>query len=133
MDASLFQDATSKGHCQQAPGNHLDFLLTESDYKFRSSSVCSKSCREDETSRFFIAVKEEVMSMATRGKVKWFNETKGFGFIEKEDGGDVFVHFSEIEGEGYKTLTEGEEVTFDVVDSPKGPKAAHVVKLHQAA
>jgi len=66
--------------------------------------------------------------MATRGKVKWFNETKGFGFIEKEDGGDVFVHFSEIEGEGYKTLAEGEEVTFDVVDSPKGPKAAHVVK-----
>jgi CspA family cold shock protein len=67
-------------------------------------------------------------AMAMRGKVKWFNETKGFGFIEKEEGGDVFVHFSEIEGEGYKTLAEGEEVTFDVVDSPKGPKAAHVVK-----
>lgn len=66
--------------------------------------------------------------MAMRGKVKWFNETKGFGFIEKEEGGDVFVHFSEIEGEGYKTLAEGEEVEFEVVDSPKGPKAAHVVK-----
>ena len=68
------------------------------------------------------------MSDIRTGQVKWFNETKGFGFIEKEDGGDVFVHFSEIEGEGYKTLAEGEEVTFDVVDSPKGPKAAHVVK-----
>ncbi len=66
--------------------------------------------------------------MATRGKVKWFNEAKGFGFIEKEDGGDVFVHFSEIQGDGFKTLTEGEEVSFDVIESPKGPKASHVVK-----
>jgi CspA family cold shock protein len=72
---------------------------------------------------------KEAYHMATRGKVKWFNESKGFGFIEKEDGGDVFVHFSEIESEGYKTLAEGEEVSFDVVDSPKGPKAAHVVKV----
>jgi len=73
--------------------------------------------------------KKEVVHMATRGKVKWFNEAKGFGFIEKEDGGDVFVHFSEIEGEGFKTLAEGEEVSFEVVDSPKGPKAAHVTKV----
>jgi CspA family cold shock protein len=74
-------------------------------------------------------VKEEAV-MASKGKVKWFNESKGFGFIEKEEGGDVFVHFSEIEGEGYKSLAEGEEVTFEVVESPKGPKAAHVVKAH---
>jgi CspA family cold shock protein len=68
-------------------------------------------------------------SMATvKGTVKWFNESKGFGFIAKEDGGDVFVHYSEIEGEGYKTLAEGDKVTFEVVDSPKGPKATHVVK-----
>ncbi len=72
--------------------------------------------------------REEVPYMATRGKVKWFNASKGYGFIEKEDGGDVFVHFSEIESEGYKTLSEGEEVTFEIVDSPKGPKASHVVK-----
>jgi cold shock protein len=79
--------------------------------------------------RFWTFCGKEVRHMASKGKVKWFNESKGFGFIEKEDGGDVFVHFSEIEGEGYKTLAEGEEVTFEIVDSPKGPKAAHVVKL----
>lgn len=62
------------------------------------------------------------------GTVKWFNDSKGFGFITKEDGGDVFVHFSDIQGSGFKTLAEGENVTFDVVDSPKGPKAANVVK-----
>jgi CspA family cold shock protein len=73
--------------------------------------------------------KKEGSSMATRGKVKWFNEHQGYGFIEKEDGGDVFVHFSEIEGQGFKTLIEGEEVTFEVLETPKGPKAAHVVKL----
>ena len=67
--------------------------------------------------------------MAVKGTVKWFNESKGFGFIAREDGGDVFVHFSEIEGQGFKTLIEGEEVTFEVEETPKGPKASHVVKL----
>ncbi len=64
-----------------------------------------------------------------RGKVKWFNESKGYGFIELEDGGsDVFVHYSEIQGEGFKTLLEGDEVTFEVVDDNKGPKATNVNK-----
>jgi CspA family cold shock protein len=72
--------------------------------------------------------------MATvRGTVKWFNESKGFGFIATEDGGDVFVHYSEIEGEGHKSLMEGEEVTLEVIDSPKGPKATHVVKAERTA
>jgi CspA family cold shock protein len=62
------------------------------------------------------------------GKVKWFNEKKGYGFIEKEGGGDVFVHFSAIQGDGFKTLAEGDAVEFDEVDGKKGPQAANVVK-----
>jgi CspA family cold shock protein len=62
----------------------------------------------------------------SKGKVKWFNEKKGFGFIESEDHGDVFVHFSAIEGQGFKTLTDGEDVTFDVTDGNKGLQAVNV-------
>lgn len=63
----------------------------------------------------------------TTGTVKWFNEAKGFGFISTADGGkDVFVHYSAIANSGFRTLTEGQEVTFDVVDGPKGPQAANV-------
>ena len=63
-----------------------------------------------------------------KGKVKWFNGEKGFGFIEREGGEDVFVHFSAIQGEGYKTLEEGQEVTFDVEKGQRGPQAANVNK-----
>ncbi len=62
------------------------------------------------------------------GKVKWFNESKGFGFIEQAEGNDVFVHYTAIQNEGFKTLAEGEEVTFEIVDGPKGPAAANVQK-----
>ena len=61
-----------------------------------------------------------------KGKVKWFNAEKGFGFIEREGGNDVFVHFSAIEMDGFKTLEEGAEVVFNVVDGEKGPQAANV-------
>ncbi len=64
-----------------------------------------------------------------KGTVKWFNESKGFGFITKEDGGDVFVHYSAIQDNGFKSLAEGQAVSFEVVDGPKGPKAVNVTKL----
>lgn len=63
------------------------------------------------------------------GTVKWFNDGKGFGFIAQEDGPDVFVHFSAISGEGFKSLAEGDKVKFDVTDGAKGPQASNVVKL----
>lgn len=66
-------------------------------------------------------------SLAVRGTVKWFNEGKGYGFIQPEEGNDVFVHFSQIKMEGFKTLTEGQEVEFDVTEGPKGPQANNVV------
>ena len=63
------------------------------------------------------------------GKVKWFNAEKGYGFIEREEGGDVFVHFSAIQCDGFKTLEEGQAVEFDVTEGAKGPQATNVVKL----
>jgi CspA family cold shock protein len=64
-----------------------------------------------------------------KGKVKWFNSQKGYGFIEMEDGKDIFVHFNAIQGEGFKSLDEGDEVEFDVGQGPKGEHAENVVKL----
>lgn len=63
------------------------------------------------------------------GTVKWFNAEKGFGFITTDEGNDIFVHFSQIQKEGYKTLDEGEKVTFDVVNGTRGPQAENVVSL----
>jgi cold shock protein len=71
----------------------------------------------------------EVTDMA-RGTVKWFNASKGFGFISQEEGGaDVFVHFSAISGDGYKSLDEGQAVEFEITQGPKGPQASNVVKI----
>jgi len=62
------------------------------------------------------------------GQVKWFNQVKGYGFISQAEGNDVFVHFSSIQGDGFKSLDEGDSVTFEITDGPKGPQAVNVVK-----
>jgi len=67
--------------------------------------------------------------LRSRGRVKWFNERRGFGFIEQPNGDDLFVHYSAIQGEGFKTLEEGQEVEFDIVEGPKGLQAANVTKV----
>ncbi len=64
--------------------------------------------------------------MRSRGKVKWFNERRGYGFIEQSDGDDLFVHYSAIQASGFKTLEEGQEVEFDIIEGPKGLQAANV-------
>jgi CspA family cold shock protein len=64
-----------------------------------------------------------------KGTVKWFNERKGFGFLSREDGSDVFVHHTSIQAEGFKTLSEGQEVEFEVQDGPKGPQAVNVTAM----
>ncbi len=67
--------------------------------------------------------------MRLTGKVKWFNDAKGYGFIERPDGDDVFVHYSAIQGTGFRSLSEGQEVEFEVVEGPKGKQAANVTKV----
>ena len=67
--------------------------------------------------------------MRSKGTVKWFNDAKGYGFISRSDGPDVFVHYSAIQGDGFKTLSEGQQVEFDVVEGPKGKQASNVTRL----
>jgi cold shock protein len=70
------------------------------------------------------------VSIVARGRVKWFNNAKGYGFIAREDGPDVFVHYSAIHADGYRTLDEGEEVEFEITEGPKGPQAENVTRAH---
>jgi CspA family cold shock protein len=73
--------------------------------------------------------KQDRERMRITGKVKWFNNAKGYGFIEREGGSDVFVHYSAITGAGFRSLEEGQAVEFEIVDGPKGPQAGNVIKV----
>lgn len=79
--------------------------------------------------RMFKNLFGKAAAVSERGAVKWFDAQKGFGFIERPDGSDIFVHYSDIEGSGFRTLTEGQEVQFDVTQSPKGPQAVNVKRI----
>ncbi len=79
--------------------------------------------------RALVGEKEETSSMSAEGTIKWFNEKKGFGFIQQDNGPDVFVHYTSIKAEGFKTLAEGQRVQFDIEEGAKGPKAVNVVKI----
>ena len=78
---------------------------------------------------YYVYLQEKVMSERTTGTVKWFNEDKGFGFIAREGGPDVFAHFSAIQGEGFRTLNEGQKVEFNSVEGEKGPQAADIAPV----
>jgi CspA family cold shock protein len=105
-------------------------------YYCRVSEVCSplKAAKTLSFATFFICALLKVQYISkeacrmTEGTVKWFNESKGFGFITSEDGSDVFVHYSSIQSNGFKSLAEGDRVSFDTEKGPKGPKAINVVK-----
>jgi cold shock protein len=91
------------------------FLLTAVRPAFLAGISCS--------------IKERGFTMKETGKVKWFNDSKGFGFITRENGPDVFVHHTAIQGEGFHSLSEEQEVEFEVTQGPKGPQAQNVVKI----
>jgi CspA family cold shock protein len=95
----------------------------------RGLGNASAKAEVGKSSGFFTPPYARQERMRITGKVKWFNNTKGYGFIEREGGSDVFVHYSAIQGAGFRSLEEGQAVEFEIVDGPKGPQAGNVVRL----
>ncbi len=107
--------------------------LSSSSRVLRKKVGCSPK-----TTHLYLCTKQETQGRQEfvaqyKGKVKWFNNAKGYGFIGRDDGPDVFVHYSAIQLDGYKTLKEGDEVEFDIVEGQKGPQADAVIRLRDAA
>ena len=96
--------------------------------RFETTEVLAARCRPGRRASPRVGTQEKERNMA-RGKVKWFNDAKGFGFIVQDGGPDVFVHHSAIQSEGFRSLAEGQEVEFDIVQGPKGLQAANVRKV----
>jgi CspA family cold shock protein len=97
------------------------FLCLEAHLRFLKARDQAASCTDPRS-------KQGRRTMRITGKVKWFNNAKGYGFIEREGGSDVFVHYSAINGNGFRSLEEGQAVEFEIVDGPKGPQAGNVTK-----
>jgi CspA family cold shock protein len=104
--------------CSTAAGRSRTFALF----------VCLKGLHQVFQPRNFEQDRKGGKAVRVNGKIKWFNDSKGYGFIERPDGDDVFVHYTAIAGTGFRSLTEGQEVEFDIVDGPKGKQAANVTK-----
>jgi CspA family cold shock protein len=98
------------------------FLCPEAHLRLRGSRILRQTHKGRSLS------KQGRRTMRITGKVKWFNNAKGYGFIEREGGSDVFVHYSAISGNGFRSLEEGQAVEFEIVDGPKGPQAGNVTK-----
>ena len=107
-------------------------VLNDNELTVLNALCVQEICFHEEDRLIIHALKAHLhkrYSNMVNGTVKWFNDSKGFGFIARDNGQDVFVHHSAIQAQGFKSLSEGERVSFDVVDGSKGPSAANVVKL----
>ncbi len=97
--------------------------------KNREITYCSLTAARAVDNHFLVTEEMGGRILTTQGTVKWFNDAKGYGFITTDDGKDVFVHFSAIEGDGFKSLAEGQAVSFEITEGSKGPQAANVQKI----